>query len=153
MGKTQKIIKDLLLAFVFISIGFAIGKRFGASSQIPDTAGKPSVVRVYYMHATIRCASCNGIEKMTKNLLETQYAKELAAGKIEFVEENFQKNEKLAKKFDVLASCVVIAKIKNGKIVARQRLDKVWELFRKTPEFNAYLNKAIRKYLHHGDKI
>ena len=99
------------------------------------------------MHGTLRCATCNSIQKMTETLLKNKFAKEVADGKVEFVQLNFQENEALAKRFDILFSSVVVAKIQDGKIIEHQTLNKVWELFQKPAEFNAYLSKAIQLYL------
>lgn len=147
MKKSVKVIKNLLLAFVLVSIGFALGKHYAGKSVLEKNMDKSSLVRVYYMHATLRCTICNSIQKLTEKLLKSKYENEMVDGKIEFSEVNFQKNETLAENFDVLASCVVVAKIKAGKIVAHQRLDKVWTLYQKPAEFNAYLSKAIQTYL------
>lgn len=148
MKKSIKFLKNILLAFVLISIGFSLGKHYTTKkSVVADDTKNISLVRVYYMHATLRCSTCNSIEKMTEQLLEEKYLQEMVDDKIEFVEVNFQENEILAKKFDVLASCVVVAKIEAGKIVAHQRLDKVWTLFQKPAEFNAYISKAVQVYL------
>ncbi|MDD5597974.1 MAG: nitrophenyl compound nitroreductase subunit ArsF family protein [Victivallaceae bacterium] len=149
MELSLKIIKRLLLAFVFISIGFALGKHFSAWKVTANPAGKAvsAVVRVYYMHGTIRCASCNRIEKMTEKLLKDKYAEEMAAGSIEFADINFQEHEVLAKRFEVTGSCVVVAKMQSGKIIFYKRLDKVWELFRKPAEFDAYISDAIQTCL------
>ena len=147
MKKLIKILKNILLAFVLISIGFSLGKHYSGKKTAVSEDAKKSLVRVYYMHATLRCSTCNSIEKMTKQLLKEKYSQEMLDDKIEFVEENFQENQALAKKFNVLASCVVVAKIEDGKIVAHQRLDKVWTLFQKPAEFNAYISKAVQTYM------
>ncbi len=148
MKKFVKVFKNVLIAFVLISIGFTLGRHSVSRKSIQENnANKSCLVRVYYMHASIRCSMCNGIEKMTEKLLKDKYSKEMSDGEIEFARVNFQENETLSKRFDVLASCVVIAKIRAGKIIAYQRLDKVWTLFRKPAEFNAYISKAIQVYL------
>jgi hypothetical protein len=148
MNKIVKVLKNILIAFVLISIGFAIGKHSVAGkSPEKNNKEKVSLVRVYYMHGTLRCTTCNSIQRMTEQLLEDKYLQQMVDDEIEFVEVNFQENEALAKRFDVLASCVVVAKIEAGKIVAHQRLDKVWTLFQKPAEFNAYISKAIQTYL------
>jgi len=152
MKQTGNIIKNLLLIFVLVSIGFAFGKH---SASRPLTAAPPSgqtseTVNVYYMHATFRCVTCNNIEKMTKQLLESKYKKEIQDRSILFSEVDFQKNEQLAKQFDVISSCVVVARTKDGKITVFERLDKVWELLDKPDEFNAYISSAIDKLLISG---
>lgn len=148
MKKARNIIINLLLSFVLVSIGFALGKH---SVSRPQTAPPPErmadKVNVYYMHATFRCVTCNTIEKLTKQLLDSKYKKQMRDGSVMFSEVNFQKNELLARQFDVLASCVVVAGTKGGKITSFQRLDKVWELAGNPDEFNAYLSKAIDGFL------
>ena len=148
MRKIVKVLKNILIAFVLISIGFALGKHSVSKKTIQEkNTNKTFLVRVYYMHGTLRCATCNSIQKMTEALLKKKFAKEIADGKVEFVQMNFQKNEALAKRFDVIFSSVVVAKIQAGKIIEHQTLNKVWELFQKPAEFNAYLSKAIQLYL------
>jgi hypothetical protein len=148
MKKARNIIINLLLSFVLISIGFALGKH---SASRPQTATPPEPmaekVNVYYMHATFRCVTCNTIEKLTKQLLDSKYKKQMQDGSVMFSEVNFQKNEQLAKQFDVLSSCVVVARTRSGKIISFERLDKVWELVGNPDEFNAYLSKAIDGFL------
>lgn len=147
MTKSVKFLKNVLIAFVLISIGFAIGKHSADKKSLIADTKKISLVRVYYMHGTLRCATCNSIQKMTEALLKNKFAKEVVDGKVEFVQVNFQENEALAKRFDILFSSVVVAKIQDGKILEHQTLNKVWELFQKPAEFNAYLSKAIQLYL------
>lgn len=147
MKKSVKFLKNALIAFVLISIGFAIGKHSSDKKLLSADTKIISLVRVYYMHGTLRCATCNSIQKMTETLLKNKFAKEVLDGEVEFVQVNFQENEALAKRFDILFSSVVVAKIQAGKIIEHQTLNKVWKLFQKPAEFNAYLSKAILLYL------
>lgn len=144
MKQTGNIIKNLLLIFVLVSIGFAFGKYSADRQPSALPSGHTSeTVNVYYMHATFRCVTCNTIEKMTRQLLESKYKKQMQDGSIMFAEVDFQKNEQMAKQFDVISSCVVVARTKDGKITVFERLDKVWELLGKSDEFNAYVSSAI----------
>ena len=113
MEKWKNIIKNLLLAFVLLSIGFAIGKNTALqSSGKTDTPGgnakSGQYLRVYYTHANVRCETCNNIEKMTHELLESKFKKELIDGRIEWQVVNFQENDAFAKKFDVTTSGVIV---------------------------------------------
>jgi hypothetical protein len=150
MKKTGNIIKNLLLIFVLVSIGFAFGKYSAARPQAVSSVSMAETVNVYYMRATFRCVTCNTIEKMTRQLLESKYIKQMQDGTILFSEVDFQKNEQMAKQFDVIFSCVVVARTKDGKITVFERLDKVWELLGKSDEFNAYVSSAIDKLLTPG---
>ena len=147
VNKYLKILKSLLLGFVLISIGFALGKHYAGKTIQDGDAEKSSLVRVYYMHANFRCTTCNSIQKLTQKLLKDKYAKEMASGKMDFAEVNFQKDKALAERFDIKSSCVVVAKIQSGKIVAHQTLNEVWTLYQKPAEFNSYISRAIQAYL------
>lgn len=143
-----RVIKNLLLIFVFISIGFALGKSGAKQSGIGiDREDKGKYVHVYYLHGTVRCLSCNKIEKMTKELLETKFGREMKDGKLKFSEVNFQEDIGLAKLFDVLSSCVVVAKENSTSIMAHKRLDEVWTLKDKPAEFNDYISRTVSAFL------
>ena len=137
--------RNILLAFVLVSVGFALGKHSagqGAASAAPASATEQ--VRVYYLHATFRCTTCDSIEKMTKTLLDNKFAAALKSGELTFVEANFQKDKALAKRFDVSSSCVVVEGMRDGSF---KRLDEVWTLMSKPPEFDAYVGGAVEALL------
>ena len=133
--------RNLLLAFVLVSVGFALGRHSsGAGVASPAPAPAAERVRVYYLHASFRCATCNSIEAMTKALLDKRFAAALKSGKLTFVEDNFQKDKALAKRFDVSSSCVVVEGMRDGSF---KRLDEVWTLMSKPAEFDAYVGGAV----------
>lgn len=152
MNKTMKVMKHTLLIFVWVTIGFAIGKHCTDSdnselnSSTTATGNRANIVRVYYMHTTFRCSTCNKIERMTKELLNTQYAEAMADGRIEFESVDFQNNAKLTELFDIISSCVVVTSVVDNKIVKHRRLDEVWTLLATPDKFNAYISKAIDQY-------
>jgi len=150
MDKIKNIVTRVLLVFALISIGFAMGKhsvKSAAHQGFLPQIEEGNVVAVYYLHSTFRCVTCNTIEKMTRELLETSYSKELSDGDILWIEDDFQENEALAKQFEVIASCVVVVHIKDGEIVDYKRLDEVWTLIKYPEAFNLYISDAIDKYL------
>jgi len=156
--KAVKIIRNTLTAFVFVTIGFALGKEMTLRSvrhSAPDTAfqsalsekGQANRVMVYYLHATFRCVTCNTIEKMTAELLKNQFGDAMKSGVIEWKEADFQKEEKLAKRYAVISSCVVVVNIRDEKEVDFKRLDEVWTLISNREAFDKYVGDAIRGYL------
>lgn len=168
MERAKNITRSALLAFVLISVGFALGKHVTARRQTPATgpespapvatSEKPGAacekavatshkVVVYYLHTTFRCVTCNEIERLTKALVETEFADDLAAGRIQWREANFQQDESLAKRYEVVSSCVVVANMQGGKEREFQRLDDVWTRYEDPSDFNGYVGAAIRKYL------
>ncbi len=146
MEKAKKLATNILIAFALISLGFMLGKNSvkpdgnaGSQTKIANSEH----VAVYYLHSTFRCVTCNTIEKLTRELLNTSYDDELANEKIVWREIDFQENETMAQKFDVIASTVVVGRVKKGKFVEYQRLDKVWELVERPQAFKNYIAGAI----------
>ena len=82
---------------------------------------------------------------MTKEFLDSNYQKELSSGAMSFHEVNFQENEELAKRFGVVASCVVVAALDGGKVLDFLRLDEAWTRMKERKIFDAYLNEAVEK--------
>ncbi|MBN1865499.1 MAG: hypothetical protein JW808_11415 [Victivallales bacterium] len=154
----RKTITGALLALVFVSVGFSLGKNaalrsFAKSSPaLAPTSGvlaaeKNEFVAVYYMHATFRCVTCNEIERLARKLVETEFKEELESGKLVFAEVNFQRDTGLAKRYRVAAGGVVVALIKDGKDVRFDMLNDVWTLYSDPAKFDEYLAGTIRRYL------
>ena len=158
--KLKQYIALLLTVSVLITIGFAFGRvterrslTRGSDADSPQSAitGTENQVVVYYLHSTFRCATCNNIETMTHNLLKTDFSEELDDGRILWRELDFQANESVAQRYQVIASCVVIARVGADGREEYRRVDEVWTLMRDPPAFNAFLGKIIRNYLGEGE--
>lgn len=142
-----------LLFFVIFTLGFGLGKERGLRLAVvrnmppPCTATETRKVIVYYLHATFRCATCNSIEKLARQVVEEEFGKERAAGRIEWRMANFQEREDLAARYAVAASTVVVVDIKDGVEKGFKRLDDVWTLYDRPEAFTAYVGGAIREFL------
>lgn len=155
--KHKKLITNLLLAFVLITIGFSLGKHnalpkvavngdttLASNSKLAD--GK-KVVKIFYMHSTFRCVTCNGIESRAREIVEKDFAEAKNNDTILWEDVNFQENELLARQFDVVASCIVVSVMQNNEIIEFEKLDEVWTLIEKPAEFDAYVKAALNKAL------
>ncbi len=165
--KAVRIIRGSLLAFVFVTIGFAIGKeserrsaRTGAQT-VPAhraAAGSSAVtehadrVVVYYAHTTFRCITCNTIEKMAHGVLTSQFADELTSGAAQWQSINFQDDEAFAKQYEIASGCVVVVGVKGDREIGFRRLDEVWTLVKDPPAFEEYIADAIREFLPRGER-
>ena len=148
MERVKQILTKTLITFALISLGFVIGKHSAHRGAVqPEQQNKGTYVAVFYMHSTFRCVTCNTIEKMTKELLDKSYSQDIAEGRIKWQDIDFQENEPLAAKFKVVASCVVVAEVRNGVTVDFKRLDKVWTLMKAPDAINKYISTAIDSYL------
>lgn len=146
----QQLVTKLLLAFVLVSIGFALGKEFARRSAAPTSEpadASRSRVIVYYMHATIRCVTCNTIEKMARDLITTRFADALQDGRLEWKEVNYQENDDLAKRYAVASSTVVVVRAGGGEAEEFKNLEKVWELYQTPEKFNEYVGAPVAEFL------
>lgn len=152
MSRSVRTIRDLLLAFVLVSVGFEVGRevtlrRLRETPATTLTGGPGHRVVAYYMHGTYRCTACNTIERLAREVIETRFADRLAAGDIRWQTVDFMVREDLAERYDVSASCLVLVSIRDGQEIAFEVLEEVWELSEDPPAFNAYVEGAIGRFL------
>ena len=147
------------MAFVLVSIGFIAGKETVLRSASPATENPAQgsaeqlsgdKVILYYMHATFRCFTCNSIETMAKEVVETDFPEALADGRLEWQVVNFQENTALGRQYGVGTSTLVISKIQDGKEVKFQRLDEVWQKISNPQAFKQYVDETVQLYLDGG---
>lgn len=155
MNRIRSILKNALLAFVLVTVGFVVGKESAlrtirdGKADVPSqgVSGKPAPVNVYYLHATVRCDTCNSIEKMTHDVLESQFSEALNTGRIEWKVVDFQEDEELARRFKVVSSGVIVARIGKDGQESFKSLDDVWTLVDSPPAFAEYVAGAVRECL------
>lgn len=152
----------LLLGFVLVSIGFALGRNqalrqaraaapvtrpAAAAAATPAPAPAGAALRAYYLHGTFRCATCNRIEQTARRLLETEFAREMASGRIVWRSVNFDQEPELAGRYNVAASTLVLAQEVEGREVAFRRLDEVWSLAETPEPLKAYIRDNVEELL------
>jgi hypothetical protein len=152
--KAKRIVGNLLFGFVLVTVGFAIGKEVEknrSAARTPETSpagatGEDKVI-VYYMHATLRCLTCNMVESMGEELVRTEFADAVKDGRLEWKAVDYQENDTLAKHYNVGGSMIVVVRFHDGKEVEGRRLDRVMELAGSRDEFMGYVRDAIRDLL------
>lgn len=150
--KTKTVLSRLLLCFVLVSIGYALGREVTIRRMQPDNAATVGEqVMVYYMHGTMRCATCNQIEAVARKVVHEDFAEALRAGRLKWQAVNITENEALAKRYKVLSSVVVVVRRKDGADVDFKRLDEVWTLVKKPEELAARIRRAVEAALK-GDR-
>lgn len=91
--------KHLLVLFVLFTSGILV-----AGAQ---TRSKNSGVEVYYFHETRRCATCNAVEKVTREALNQYYGDQIS---LKSMDREDNKNEVLVKKYKVAIPTLLIVK-------------------------------------------
>lgn len=161
MKKIKEILKNVLLAFVLISIGFALGKDVERRRSVSAVSSKGTgevkgeiagssdqqKVAVYYTHGNFRCTTCTTIEELTLQTLENCFANEMANGLVQWKAVNFQEDEAFAERYEIVSSGVVIVGMKGSSETGYQNLEEVWTKYNDPVSFENYVAEAIRPYL------
>ncbi len=107
---------------------------------------------VYYFRTTGRCYSCVQMEKMTKQTIEQDFAKEVKSGLVEFrsVDVEMPENKHYIKDYSLYTKSVIISEVKNGKEVRWKNLDQIWRKLGREYEFRLYISQEVRNFMQGG---
>lgn len=120
-----------------------------AQTKVASVA-KNERIEVLYFHGKKRCITCNNIERLTKEVLNKDFAKELKEGKIKMkvIDISLDENEKIADKYEVTWSSLLVNKWKGNKETVNDMTDFGFE-YAKTQEgeFKKGLKEKIKSLL------
>ncbi len=148
-------ITRILLAFVWITLGFSLGRhsapRTAPSAVDPVDAG-PAVsnarqVIVYAAHMTFRCPECNQIEWFARELIDNEFATELADGRLVFRTVDYMRDTDFARRYNISSSTIVVASFEDGEEKHFRRLDDVWTKVRNRDDYFDYVHGVIQEEL------
>ncbi len=144
--KIRKMAANLLLSFALISLGFGLGKE-AALRQTGTVAIEPvetgGQVVVYYLRSSFRCVDCNRIETLTDELIRTEFADELADGRLDWQTVDYMRNPALAARYNVSGNMLMVARFEDGEETHSIRLDRVMERVGDREAFLDYVRGGI----------
>src|SRR5574344_2795498 len=93
-------------------------------------------VEVLYFHGKQRCVTCNAIERLTHEVIEENFAKELKNGTIVFhvIDISQPENEAIADKYEVAFSSLFVTKWINGVSIKTNMTDFAFSYAKNQPE-------------------
>lgn len=142
--KSLRIVVMALCMIVGV-VSFAQGKSTQAAK-----AANGNVVEVMYFHGKQRCVTCLAIEKLTKEVVEKDFAKEVKQGKVRYreIDISTDEGEKIADRYEVTWSSLFVNQWK-GKKETRNNMTKFgFANARKEPDaFKAGLRDKINELL------
>lgn len=114
-----------------------------------STVSEQKKLVVYYFHTTFRCHSCNMIEKLTKEAIESGFSKEIKNGRIEMKHINIEEkgNEHFVTDYKLYTKSVIVSDVKDGKEASWKNLDKVWTLLGDQNKFKEYIQTEVKSSL------
>ncbi len=87
----------------------ASGKPCASSAVCADNQQTTSEVKAYYFHATRRCATCQAVEKVTKETIQENYGDKVS---FESINRETEKDNEMVKKYQISGTTLLII---NGK--------------------------------------
>jgi hypothetical protein len=150
--KPKNIISAALLIFVGLSVAYMVfDKQKGGDVKPPDDVQqdhKDGVV-VYYFYGDKRCVTCKKLEGYAKEALETYFSQQLASGEVVWMPLNtdLPENSHFVKDYELVTKSVVLSKVKDGKEISWQNLDKIWDKVADKDDYLSYIKENVTAML------
>lgn len=142
--------KKVLFALMAIITLSSCGNNQNAKAQEATKTNQKEYVEVLYFHGKQRCVTCNTIEKLTKEVLDNDFAQQLKNGKVVFkvIDISTKEGEKIADKYEVTWSSLFINKWKNGKEIKSNMTDFGFSYAKNSPDvFKEGVKKKVNEQL------
>lgn len=145
----KKYLTAVLLLFVFASLAFMFLRETREKTETTAVENQPAsvvpaqkdVLTIFYFHGNMRCATCNQFEKLTQEVVQNQFADQVAAGKLVLKIINIDEpgNAHFVQDFQLTTKSVVLQK--NGQY---KNIDRIWSLIRQSDDdFKIYVQNEI----------
>ncbi len=121
----------------------------GVSTLSAAESASQNQVVVYQFHRRFRCPSCQELEALIRNTLETRYPEDLKSGKLTFrvVDLDAKGSEHFPKDYDFFYNTVIIVDVRDGKDARFKNLEKLWEIYEDKEKAIEFLRAEIDEYL------
>ncbi len=160
----KTIVTATLLMFVGASVAVLVIKEIRARQDIAqapagnsneptgveaDAPAKGRQVVAYYFHRKQRCDTCNTIERLAREVVDTDFAEDLQSKRLTWRTVCFQlpENEAYREQLDVHTPSIVLVETVDGKIRDSVALPDVWQLWTNEPAFKDYVRGEIADWL------
>lgn len=141
----KKLLMTIAACCTMLSCGHP-GQTGGTAAQ---TQAKDRV-EVIYFHSKQRCKTCMAIEKLTEELLQKQYARQMADSTLVYrnIDISQPEGEAVADKYEVTWSSLVVTRHRNGQETAENMTEQAFATALGNPEaFTQQLASQIDSFL------
>lgn len=112
--------KNIILLIITVLLSFACSntsKKEHSENRANQDISPKNQVEVLYFHGKQRCITCNAIEKLTKEVIDTDFSNQLRNGDLAFkvIDISTPEGRRIADQYEVSWSSLYINKWKNGK--------------------------------------
>ncbi len=136
----------VLLASTVASAAPQTPEQLAAAMQGPPAADR---VVACYFHRTQRCPTCLRVGNSIADVLVKRFGNELKQGTVQWVLMDFQspKNARFTRYYQIGGPTLVLMLVRDGKVIAWKKADKVWTLLADQQKFSDYLSSEITPYV------
>jgi hypothetical protein len=114
------------------------------------TTNAPSVqVIAYYFHGTVRCETCQKIERQARAVIEQKFQPGLTAKRLVFKPVNYDlpENAHFLQDYKLPCPSLVLVRRKDGKDEQWKLLGETWQRVEDATKFNRYVEEEMSKAL------
>ncbi len=136
----------------WVMLWLAAAGMVGATEKPEGLSGEAAratnvQVIAYYFHGTIRCETCQKIEKQAREAMEARFLVEMLEKRLVFKPVNYDKpeNAHFLKDYKLPCPSLVVVRQKGGKDEKWKLLDKTWEHVENPLKFNEYVEGEVEK--------
>ena len=103
----------------------------------------------YYFHRTGRCPTCQRIEALAQETLESAFAAQLKDGRLQWQTVDYEAadNVRYRDEYKIQGPCLVLARLRSGKPVEWRSLPEVWEYVGDRRAFVKFVQGNVREFL------
>lgn len=139
----------VFVAIVLLAVACGNAKKTKAMDESVPSVAKDRV-EVLYFHGKQRCMTCNAIEKLSKEVVDSLFAREVKAGKVVYrtIDISKKENEELANKYEVTWSSLFVNQWKEGKESPHNMTDFAFTTATSSPDaFKEGVRKKVQELL------
>lgn len=139
----NSLLASLLLA---ASALVAADKPAATPPAAAERAGNVQVI-AYYFHGTIRCLTCQKIERQAREVIERRFAVEVAEKRLVFEPVNYDKPENAHYLKDYKLPCPSLVLVRQKDKQKWKLLGQTWEFVHIPPKLDLYIEEEASKFL------
>lgn len=118
------------------------------AAPVVQEKAAPAKVVAYYFHGNMRCTTCKKIEALTTEAIETGFADDIKAGRVELkVVMSESGNEYYIQDYQLASRSVVVARYEGEAQKDWKRLDEVWQLVSDKDAFIRFVQEQTANLL------